>query len=48
MVIFLYVGLHSLLHEIMSWFTKPTKLQKVNSGSALFKLDITDRENILL
>ena len=38
MVRFLYDGLHSLLHEIMSWITKPTTLQKVDSGSALCKI----------
>ena len=44
---FLYDDLNSFVCEIMSWFIKPTILQKVNCGSALFKLDLTDKENIL-
>ena len=48
MVRFLYNDHHSLERKIISLFIKPTILQKVNSGSALFKLDLTNRENILL
>ena len=48
MVRFLYNDHHSLERKIISLFVKPTILQKVNSGSALFKLDLTNRENILL
>ena len=48
MVPFLYDDLHSLVHEIMSWFIKTTILWKVNSGSALRKLDWTDIKNTLL
>ena len=47
MVPLLYDDLHALVREIMSWFLKPTILQKGNSGSVLCKLDLTDRENVL-
>ena len=48
MVSFLYDDLDSLVYEIMSWFIKPTILEKINNGSSLCKLDLTNKENIPL
>ena len=48
MVSFLYDDLDSLVCEIMSWFIKPTILEKINNGSSLCKLDLTNKENIPL
>ena len=48
MVSFLYDDLDSLVCEIMSWFIKPTIFKKINNGSSLCKLDLTNKENIPL
>ena len=43
MVPFFCDDLHLMVCEIMSWFIKTTTLQKVNSRSALCKLDLTNK-----